>query len=60
MQKDREKVMDFIDRLEKTFHLTYGNDRVNRQTGRSVVNNVKYTLMESPAVPAAVKYNICV
>ena len=56
MQKDREKVMDFIDRLEKTFHLTYGNDRVNGQTGRSVVNNVKYTLMESPAVPAAVKY----
>ena len=66
MQEDKEKVIDFIHRLEWTFWLAYGHDKLLPEARDGVLfpqmqEGLKYSLMESPAVSGATSYqNLCV
>ena len=65
-QEGKEKVTDFICRLEKTFRLAYGQESMSTETRDALLygqlqEGLGYVLMESPAVSGATGYqSLCV
>ena len=65
-QEGKEKVTDFIRRLEKTFCLAYGQESMSTETRDALLygqlqEGLGYALMESPAVSGATGYqSLCV
>ena len=60
-QEEGEKISDYIHRLEQTFRLAYGHDRMLPETRRTLLygqmkDGLAYSLMESPAVSGAADY----
>ena len=58
MQKDAEVVADFIRRLERTFRLAYGNDRLSLETREAFLysqlqEGLRTDLMQNPSVSGA-------
>ena len=66
VQKDGETVADFIRRLERTFRLAYGRDRMSAETRDMLMygqlqEGLRYDLMRGPAVSGAIDYSgLCV
>jgi len=65
-QEEKETVIDFIHRLERTFRLVYGHNSMSAEKRDALLfcqlqEGLKYGLMESPAVSGATSYqSLCV
>ena len=61
MQKETEKVADYIQRLERVFHITYGRDSMSKETRQSFLygqlqEGLRHDLMQNAAVAGALTY----
>ena len=61
MQKDAEVVADFIRRLEQTFRIAYGNDRLSAETREAFLysqlqEGLRTDFMQNPSVSGALTY----
>ena len=61
MQKDAEVVADFVRRLERTFRIAYGNDRLSAETRKAFLysqlqEGLRTDLMQNPSVSGALSY----
>ena len=63
-QSENEPVSDFIRRLERTFRLAYGHDKMLAETRDALLHGqlqegLRHHLMEAPAVSGASTYLMC-
>ena len=60
-QQDAESVGDFIRRLERTFQLAYGRDKISTETRATLLHSqlqegLRYRILQSPTVSGAQTY----
>ena len=61
VQRETESVAEFIRRLEQTYHIAYGSDKLSTETRDILLYNqlqggLKYDLMKAPAASGAHGY----
>ena len=61
VQKETEKVADYIRRLERVFHIAYGRDSMSKETRQSFLygqlqEGLRHDLMQNAAVSGALTY----
>ena len=61
VQKETEKVADYIRRLERVFHIAYGRDSMSKETCQSFLygqlqEGLRHDLMQNAAVSGALTY----
>ena len=62
LQRDDESVGDFIRRLERTFQLAYGRDKMSTETRGTLLHSqlqegLRYSILQAPSVSGAQTYS---